>query len=75
MTPAQMLILNLIVMKPGIYLFELQTELLHTLLVRVDVSTICRFLQHNGMTRQKLSLVAAQRDEFLRQQYSLDFSL
>ena len=62
-------------MKPGIYLFELQTELLHTLLVRVDVSTICRFLQHNGMTRQKLSLVAAQRDEFLRQQYSLDVSL
>ena len=39
-TPAQMLILNLIVMKPGIYLFELQTELLHMLLVHVDVSTI-----------------------------------
>lgn len=73
--PAQMLILNLVVTRPGIFLQEIQKELLLTLLVQVDVSTICRFLQQNGMTRQKLTLVAIQRDEFLRQQYSLDVSL
>lgn len=74
-TPAQLLILNLVVMKPGIYLQEIQDELQNVLLLTVDISTICRFLLNNGLTRQKLCLVATQRDEFTRQQYILDVSV
>jgi len=46
-TPAQLLILNLVVMKPGIYLQEIQDELQNVLLLTVDISTICRFLLNN----------------------------
>ncbi len=74
-TPAQMLILNLVIKKPGIYLRDIQEEVLHLLLLEVDVSTIRRFLHSSGLTRQKLCLVATKRDEFLRQQYILDVSI
>ena len=58
--------------KPGVLLSEVQNELTSVLAVDVDVSTICRFLQASGFTRQKLQYVALQRDEFLRQ---LDMSI
>lgn len=74
-TPAQLMILHLVVQRPGIYLQEIQAELLHLLLLQVDISTICRFLQSSGLTRQKLCLIAKQRDEFLRQQFSLDMTV
>ena len=45
------------------------------LLLEVDVSTICRFLQSSGLTHQKLCLVATQRDEFLRQQFTQDVTV
>ena len=45
------------------------------MLLEVDVSTIGRFLHNNGFTRQKLCLVATQRDEFIRQRYILDVSV
>ena len=41
----------------------------------MNISTICRYLHTNGFTRQKLSLIAIQRDEFIRQQYMIDVSL
>jgi len=73
-TPAQLLILYLVVEKPGIYLHEVQS--LHDMLmIDVDLSTICRFLKNNGLTRQKLHFAAAQRDELLRQQYCSDVSV
>ena len=74
-TPAQLLILNLVVQKPGIYLHEMQRSLHDMLMIDVDLSTICRFLKDNGLTRQKLHFAAAQRDELLRQQYSSDVSV
>lgn len=74
-TPAQLHILNTVIAKPGIYLHEIQQELLDVLQFSVDISTICRFLHSNGFTRQKLHLIAVQRDEFLRQQYILDVSI
>ena len=74
-TPAQLLILNVVVTKPGIYLQEIQEELLNVLELRVDVSTICRFLHSNGFARQKMCLVATQRDKFICQQYFIDVSL
>ncbi len=73
-TPAQLLILNLVIEKPGIYLGEIQDKPLQMLL-EVDTSTICRFLHTSGFTRQKLCLVAKQRDEFIRQQFVLDVSV
>ena len=42
--------------------------------LEVDASTICAFLKYSGFTRQKLRLVAAQRDEFLRHKFMLDVS-
>ena len=51
-TPAQLLILNLVVEKPGIYLHEVQRSLHDMLMIDVDLSTICRFLKNNGLTRQ-----------------------
>ena len=74
-TPAQMLILNLVLEKPGIYLREIQKEVLDVLLLELDTSTICRFLHKSGFTHQKLSLVAAQRDSALRQTYIEDVSV
>lgn len=73
--PAEVLILNLIMKKPGIYLKELQEELLFQLMIDVDISTICRFIHSNGFTHQKLCLVALQRDTFLREKYTLDISV
>ena len=74
-TPAQILILTLIVDRPGIFLREIQVKLRDILQLEVDVSTICRFLHTSGCTRQKLCLVALQRDAFLRQQYMVDISI
>ena len=74
-TPAQLLILNLVVKKPGIYVQEIQEELHNTLFLEVDISTICRFLYNSGMTRQNLCLVAKRRDEFIHLQYRLDVSV
>ena len=71
--PAQLLIFQLVLDKPGIQK-ELQTILL--LEVHVRPSTICtRFLQKSRFTRQRLYTTALQRDEFLRQQYILDVSV
>ena len=73
--PAQLLILHLVVNKPGIYLHEIQRELLLMLMVEVNISTICRFLQANGFSHQKLIQVALQRDDYFRQRYMFDASL
>lgn len=72
---AQLLVLHLVLQKPGVLLSEIQNELTSVLAVDVDVSTICRFLQASGFTRQKLRYVALQRDEFLRQKFILDMSI
>ena len=73
--PAQILILKLVVSKPGIYLKEIQTELLLVLMLEVDTSTICRFLHSNGFSHQKMTKVAIQRDCFFRQRYCMDIAV
>ncbi len=70
-----MLILNVVLSKPGVYLKEIQEELSIQLMVDIDTATICRFLHKNGFTRQKLRIVALQRDAVLRQKYAQDISL
>ena len=72
--PAQFLILNLVLSKPGILLKEIQCELLLQLMVEVEISTICRFLHSSGFSHQKLRQVAIQRDYYFRQLYLTDIS-
>lgn len=72
--PAQLLILQLVMDQPAQYLDEIQKELRRLLLIDVDISTICRFLQKCGFTRQKLRIVAMQQDQLLRQQFICDIS-
>ena len=50
LTPiAQLFVLNLVVKKPGIYLYEIQKELQVSLLLEVSLSTLCKFLHTNLM--------------------------
>ena len=65
--PAKLLILQLVIDNPGIYLREIKTELMDSLAISVDVSTICKYLSKSGFTRQKLQIKALQQDTFLRQ--------
>ena len=73
--PAELLILNLVVSKPGIYLHEIQAELIDTLLLQVSISTICTFLHKSGFTRRKIGYIAIQQDQFLREQFISDVSV
>ena len=72
---AELFILDLVVQNPGIYLHEIQCELEQFLLIDVSVSTICKCLHKNGFTRQRLRMVALQRDRQLRHQFALDISV
>ena len=74
-TPVQLLILQLAVQRPGIYLYEIQKELEDFLLLDISLSSICRFLHESGFTRQRLHTVALQQDAFLREQYISDISV
>ena len=73
--PAQLLVLHMVLDKPGITLREIQNELQNTLLLDLDTSTICRFLHTSGFSRQRLRTVAIQRDEVLRLRYTQDMSV
>lgn len=73
--PVQLLIFRLVIEKPGIRLREIQEELLDTLWVDISESAICRFLSKSGFTYQRLKVVAAQRDEYIRQLYISDISM
>ncbi len=70
-----LVILEIVIDQPGVFLRELQYTLANTTGTQVDVSTICRFLHATGFTRQKMVLYAIQRSEVLRTQYLLDMSV
>ena len=61
-------------MNPGIYLREVQQDLHETTGTEVSLSAICRFLRV-GFSRQKLKLIAKQRDRDLRAQFCFDVSM
>lgn len=69
------LILELVVDKPGIYLREIQQQLVQDTGTEVDTSTICRFLHSSGFTRQKLVITAKQRSDKLRAEYMMDMQV
>ena len=49
----ELLLVNLALARPGIYLREMQEQLYSSTMHWVDVSTICRALHRNGLSRQK----------------------
>ena len=73
--PAQLLILQLVLDRPGIYLKEIQSELSSTLGINVEMPALCKYLHEMKFTRQKMSIRALQQDEFERQKFISDISL
>ena len=66
-----MMILHIVLRRPGIYLHEVARDLNETLGVEVSLATNYTFLKKCGFTRQKLRLSVIQRDSFLRLQLSV----
>ena len=54
----QLILLELVLDKSGIYLHELQHQLIEETGTEVDPSTISRFLAKSGFTKQKMILAA-----------------
>ena len=71
----KLIILELAIEKPGIYLREIQAYLHEETGTDVDISTICRYLQISGFTRQKLKVTAKQRSDALRAEYLSDMQV
>ena len=68
-------IMHYVLQKPSSYLWELQMELRTSLHLEISLTSLSRFLKENNFTRQKLSLIARQRNESLRQEYISDVSI
>ena len=62
----QLLILQLVLDRPGIMLREIQDEVLEVAGVDLAESTICQFLHTQNFSRQKMHITAMQKDEALR---------
>ena len=71
----QMMMFRMILDKPGIYLSEIQDELMRAFGVYVCVSTICRTLKIMGCTRQAMHRVALQRSDEQRARFMAEISL
>ncbi len=56
-------VLQTLLTNPGIYLHEVQSELLDITGTWIDCSTICRYARRWGMSRQKMTRVALQRSD------------
>ena len=72
---AELITISEVLEHPGIMLHEFQAKLLELTGIDVCLSTICRFLQRSGFSRQKLKIVAIQREDFLRAQFTSDVSV
>ena len=73
-TVVQCFILQLVLEYPGIILREIRLEVNHMLEVDLDESTICRFLHSQGLTLQKMVIVARQRDEYDRAMFAAEMT-
>lgn len=60
---------------PEMYLHEIQEAVCVLTGVQLSVSLLCTFLKETNFTPQKMHLIARQRDEHLRMQFSIDVSL
>ena len=57
------------------YLWELQVELKRSLGVDISISSLCYFIKKHNLSRQKLQLVATQRNEEIRAEFTSDVSI
>ena len=67
--------MHLSLTRPGIYLRELQQELLHHTGQLIDTSTICRVMKRLGMTRQRICHIALQRSEAKCAEFSAEMTM
>jgi hypothetical protein len=63
--PDEMVILELVLEHPSMYLQWVQSALSQSTSTNVSAATICRFLQKQGFTYKKLSFRAQQRNDEL----------
>ena len=75
MKVVQFCILQLVLQYPGIKLREIKSEVNYLLQVELDESTICRFLHSQGLTRQKMRIVAKQRNYYERAMFEAEMSI
>ena len=73
--PLRYKVADLILQRPGIYLRELQHQILQDHGEEISKSAICRFLQKSGFTRQKLKIAASQRDDLVRANFISEVSI
>ncbi len=69
------LILNLVLDKPQLYLREIKAEVLTVTGLDVSLASLCRFLKNMNFSRQKMQMVAKQREDQLRSAFREDISL
>ena len=74
-SPVQLTILHTVLQHPEMYLHELQEIVCVLTGVHVSKSSLCTFLKGMNFTRQKMQIVAKQRDDDLREQFFADVSL
>ena len=73
--PVQLTVLHLVLGRPGIYLWEIQQELMWLFGVDVSVASLCTFLNKSNFRRKKMQLVASQQDQYLRSTFVSDVSI
>lgn len=71
----QIVLLQLILESPGIYLHWVQGELLRMFGVPVSLATICKTLRLTGCTRQCMHHIALQQSDTLRAQFMAMISI
>ena len=62
-SPIQFSIISFVLQCPGIYIHEVQHQILQHHEKDISGSTICRFLHDAGFTKQRLRIAASQRDD------------
>ena len=67
--------IHLVLKKPGIYLKEIQQDLLWQFDLDISAASLCNFLKKSNFTRKKMQLIALQRDKELRSAFLSDVSI
>ena len=70
----ELIVLELFLSKPGIYLREVQQELFDATRTWVHCSTLCRTAKPLGLTKQKMRRVAIRRSDVVRAEYMSEMS-
>ena len=73
--PVELSILHIVLSHSGIYLHEIQSELLEMVGVSISLASLCRFLSRVELSHQKMKYVALQRDEQLCSRFVMDVSI